>query len=193
MSADLSGSATEDAVAPPQPQPTTPPVLEVRPDGREYPLDPRHITVERISGWIAFGVISGPMFVGLLVANIFAPLSLDVRLLMLAAWLFVAGWLAWGAQIWPPIAHRYASYRVDDEVIEIKRGVVWRRVITIPRSRVQHTDVSQGPLERNYGLGTLVIFTAGTEHARVQLAGLDHRVALRIRDHLLATAEDDVV
>ena len=193
MSADSSGSATEDVVPPPQSEPTTPPVLEVHPDGREYPLDPRHVTVERISGWIAFGVIAGPSLIALLVANLFAPLSLDVRLLMGAAWLFVAGWLAWGAQIWPPIAHRYASYRVDDEVIEIKRGVVWRRVVTIPRSRVQHTDVSQGPLERSYGLGTLVIFTAGTEHARVQLAGLDHRVALRIRDHLLSTAADDVV
>ena len=193
MSADIAGSATEDAVPSPQSEPTPPPVHDVGPDGREYPLDPRHVTVERISGWIAFGVIAGPSFIGLLVANILAPLSLDARLAMVAAWLFVAGWLAWGAHIWPPIAHRHASYRVDDEVIEIKRGVVWRRVITIPRSRVQHTDVSQGPLERNYGLGTLVIYTAGTEHARVQLAGLDHRVALRIRYHLLATAEDDVV
>lgn len=163
------------------------------PDGREYPLDPRHVTVERISGWIAFGVISGPTFIGLLVANIFAPLSLDVRLGMAAAWLFVAGWLIWGAHVWPPIAHRYASYRVDNEGIEIKRGVVWRRIISIPRSRIQHTDVSQGPLERSYGLGTLVIYTAGTEHARVHLPGLDHRVALRIRDHLLARMADDVV
>ena len=193
MSAHLSGADAPEASAP-SGLALDPPAGPIdRPDGREYPLDPRHITVERISGWIAFGVIAGPSLVGLLVANIFAPLSLDVRLLMLAAWLFVSGWLAWGAQIWPPIAHRYASYRVDDEVIEIKRGVVWRRVITIPRSRVQHTDVSQGPLERNYGLGTLVIFTAGTEHARVQLAGLDHRVALRIRDHLLATGAEDVV
>jgi membrane protein YdbS with pleckstrin-like domain len=193
MSADLSGAELPAAVPPPVSEPAVPAAPDLRPDGREYPLDPRHVTVERISGWIAFGVIAGPTFIGLLVANIFAPLSLDVRLLMAAAWLFVAGWLLWGAQWWPPIAHRYASYRVDDEVIEIKRGVLWRRVITIPRSRVQHTDVSQGPLERSYGLGTLVIFTAGTEHARVQLAGLDHRVALRIRDHLLATAEDDVV
>ena len=163
------------------------------PDGREYPLDPRHVTVERISGWIAFGVIAGPTFIGLLIANLVAPLSLDVRLAMIGAWVFVAGWLVWGAQIWPPIAHRYASYRVDDEGIEIKRGAVWRRIISIPRSRIQHTDVSQGPLERSYGLGTLVIYTAGTEHARVHLPGLDHRVALRIRDHLLARMADDVV
>jgi membrane protein YdbS with pleckstrin-like domain len=187
------GIETPDVAPAPEPDraATAPP--NSGPDGREYPLDPRHVTVERISGWIAFGVIAGPTFIGLLIANLVAPLSLDVRLAGVAAWVFVAGWLAWGAQIWPPIAHRYASYRVDDEGIEIKRGVVWRRILSIPRSRIQHTDVSQGPLERSYGLGTLVIYTAGTEHARVHLPGLDHRVALRIRDHLLARMADDVV
>jgi uncharacterized protein len=192
MSAD---SSTETPDGPSAPAADQEPAVtpDLGPDGREYPLDPRHVTVERISGWIAFCVIAGPTFVGLLIANIFAPLSLDVRLAGLAAWVFVAGWLAWGAHIWPPIAHRFASYRVDNEGIEIKRGVVWRRIISIPRSRIQHTDVSQGPLERSYGLGTLVIYTAGTEHARVHLPGLDHRIALRIRDHLLARMADDVV
>jgi membrane protein YdbS with pleckstrin-like domain len=58
---------------------------------------------------------------------------------------------------------------------------------------VQHTDVSQGPLERRYGLGTRVIFTAGTDHARVDLKGLDHATALAIRDHLLPRGGDDAV
>ena len=49
------------------------------------------------------------------------------------------------------------------------------------------------PIERSFGLGTLVIFTAGTEHARVQLHGLDHGVALRIRDHLLSSGGGDDV
>lgn len=187
------GIETPDIAPAPEPGPAAGTPADSGPDGREYPLDPRHVTVERISGWIAFGVIAGPTFIGLLIANLVAPLSLDVRLAMVGAWVFMAGWLAWGAQIWPPIAHRYASYRVDNEGIEIKRGVVWRRIISIPRSRIQHTDVSQGPLERSYGLGTLVIYTAGTEHARVHLPGLDHRVALRIRDHLLARMADDVV
>jgi membrane protein YdbS with pleckstrin-like domain len=58
---------------------------------------------------------------------------------------------------------------------------------------VQHTDVSQGPLERTYGLGTLAIFTAGTDHAQVSLHGLDHGTALRIRDHLLPGESTDAV
>lgn len=166
---------------------------ESGPDGREYHLDPRHIVVERISGWIALGVLAVLQLGGFAVGSLMAPLPIWARLLLLAAGVAVAAGFAWLAHVWPVIAHRHATYRVDNEGIEIKRGVVWRRVISVPRNRVQHTDVSQGPLERNYGLGTLVIFTAGTEHARVHLPGLDHRVALRIRDHLLATAADDVV
>lgn len=163
------------------------------PDGREYPLDPRHVTVERISGWITLGILAAVQLGGFAIASLVAPVPLVGRLALVGAGLIVAAGFAWLAHAWPAIAHRYASYRVDEEGIEIRRGVAWRRIISIPRNRIQHTDVSQGPLERSYGLGTLVIYTAGTEHARVQLPGLDHRVALRIRDHLLQTAPDDVV
>jgi hypothetical protein len=66
-------------------------------------------------------------------------------------------------------------------------------VITVPRTRVQHTDVSQGPIERRFGLGTLVVYTAGTDHAMVALSGLDHGRALMIREHLLPAAAGDAV
>lgn len=110
-----------------------------------------------------------------------------------AGWLGTTAGLAWGLHKWPALAHRYASYTVNAEGIEIRRGVVWRTVISVPRSRVQHTDVSQGPLERRYGLGTLDIYTAGTNHAKVDLHGLDHAVALEIRDHLLPLESSDAV
>ena len=89
--------------------------------------------------------------------------------------ILAAAGLCWLAQCWPAIDYSHTSYRVDDEGIEIRRGVWWRTVTNVPRSRVQHTDVSQGPFERNHGLGTLVVYTAGTDHAKVELGGLDHR------------------
>ena len=61
----------------------------------------------------------------------------------------------------------------------------------MPRSRVQHTDVSRGPLERAYDLATLVIYTAGTEHSRVALSGLAERDAYPIRDWLIHGEESD--
>lgn len=97
------------------------------------------------------------------------------------------------AQVWPAKAWRHASYRVSERGIEIRRGVWWRAVITVPRSRVQHTDVTQGPLERSFGLGTLVLYTAGTDHSKVELPGLAYADASAIRDRLAAVDEDDAV
>jgi membrane protein YdbS with pleckstrin-like domain len=88
------------------------------------------------------------------------------------------------------VRYRHVAYRVDDNGLEIRRGVVWRRILTVPRSRIQHTDVSQGPLERERGLATLVVHTAGTDYERIELDGLARPEALRLRDLLLAPAGD---
>lgn len=94
---------------------------------------------------------------------------------------------------WPELQHRYTSYRVDEAGLEIRSGALWRKVINVPRSRVQHTDVSQGPLERHLQLATLHVFTAGTEHSEVVLHGLARETAIEIRDYLLAGGGDDAV
>jgi membrane protein YdbS with pleckstrin-like domain len=178
------------AAAPePPPQETPPPAIA---DGFERRLDPRSIPVERIVGWIVTASISLGMFLGLVIVLLAVPL-LWIKLLVALLCSAAALAMAWSSHYWPEIEHRHASYKVDALGIEIRRGVWWRKVINVPRSRVQHTDVSQGPLERRYGLGTLVIYTAGTDYARVDLKGLDHGTALRIRDHLLPREEDDAV
>ena len=38
-----------------------------------------------------------------------------------------------------------------------------------------------------------IVYTAGTEHSRVELPGLDHATALSLRDHLLPRGSDDAV
>jgi membrane protein YdbS with pleckstrin-like domain len=111
----------------------------------------------------------------------------------LLIWALATPALAIWSYRWAAIVYRYTSYRVDDEGLEIQSGVVWRATSNVPRSRVQHTDVAQGPLERKYGLGRLIVYTAGTAHSRVELPGLEHQVALSIRDHLLPRQTADVV
>jgi membrane protein YdbS with pleckstrin-like domain len=162
-------------------------------DAVDRQLDPRVIPLHQAFGWIAAAIVAGGSLVALLIvwaANRFAPL---VLLGLTPFWVIVNGAVAWHFHRWPSIDYRHTSYRVDEQGIEIRRGVYWRVVINVPRSRVQHTDVSQGPLERRFGLGTLVIYTAGTDHAKVDLAGLDHAVALRIREHLLPRERADGV
>ena len=77
--------------------------------------------------------------------------------------------------------------------LEVRRGVLWRSVIDVPRSRMQHSDVSQGPLERMHGLATLSVFTAGTRYALVRVQGLSHERAIEIREHLTRLHDDDVI
>jgi uncharacterized protein len=174
--------------------PTEPAPAEPLADGVERPLDPRSVTVHRIGAWIFFGILLLVSSAAAVAAAVLAAGPLWLRLLLpLGACPLLAAGFGWLAHRWPVIDHRHTSYRVDDEGIEIRRGVFWRHVIDVPRNRVQHTDVSQDPVERSFGLGTLVIFTAGTEHARVTLSGLDHARAVRIRDHLLASERGDAV
>lgn len=87
---------------------------------------------------------------------------------------------------WPPLAHRHLRFGVDETGIAIESGVIFRSRIALPRIRIQHTDVSQGPLERHYGIGTLKLYTAGSRHTRIELPGLQHEEAIALRDALLA-------
>lgn len=193
----------DPSVAAPSPEPAAPvreepaPAPEPLPpsvaDGAERQLDPRKVKLDRVVGWIAAGVISFGSAIPVFSISFLSPIAGWGAALLIGAWTAVTLILSWSAQRWPPVEHRHTFYKVDGQGVEIRRGVVWRTVVNVPRSRVQHTDVSQGPLERRFGLGTLVIYTAGTEHAKIDLAGLDHGTALAIRDHLLPREGDDAV
>lgn len=152
------------------------------------PLDPRFVPLQREVGWYVSGAASLALFVAL-----FVVLGVRRWYLVLPLWAAASAAVAVFAYRWPVIQYRYTGYRVDEHGIEIVRGVWWRAVSTVPRSRVQHTDVSQGPFERKYGLGRLVIYTAGTAFSRVELPGLAHETALGLRDHLLPREQSDAV
>jgi membrane protein YdbS with pleckstrin-like domain len=148
-------------------------------------LDPRYLTLERRVGaaWsaamAAFWLL---VFVGI---TILGPLPREYRVPLFAFWaIATAAHIAW-YQYRPALTYRHSSFRLDGDGIEIRRGAIFRRVISVPRSRVQHTDVSQGPMERRFELGTLHIYTAGVSHALIPLPGLSHARALEIRDSLL--------
>jgi uncharacterized protein len=159
-------------------------------DGVLRRLDPNSIRVERTAAWIFTSVVGVVLLFQLLASLFGGPRHIAISL---ALTIGIGGLLAWTSHRWPEISYRHTFYRVDPNGIEIRRGVVWRRTINVPKSRVQHTDVSQGPLQRKYALGTLVVYTAGTDHAKVELPGLSHARAMRIRDHLLPSSGDDAV
>jgi membrane protein YdbS with pleckstrin-like domain len=149
-------------------------------------LDPRSVTAGRIGGWIFVAVVA-------LVAG---GGSLAALVLSHAPWISWVGsaivigvpllLLALAAHLGPAWRYESSWFRVDEDGLEFAHGRWWRHLVSIPRARIQHTDVTQGPFERWLGLGTLVIYTAGTEHAAVPIEGLPHAAALALRDALLS-------
>lgn len=170
----------------------TPPALGIA-DGTSHPLDPRYVLLERQVGWIATAILTLAVFCGFFIFLLVGRAGWSSAIVvgaMMAAGVIAFGW--W-QQMWPAVEYRHASYRVDANGLEIRRGVYFRAVTNVPRSRVQHTDVAQGPLQRRFGLATLIVHTAGNDSAVVELPGLTHDTALAIRDHLLPGRSDDAV
>jgi membrane protein YdbS with pleckstrin-like domain len=153
------------------------------------PLDPRSVIAGRLGGWtftLVLLLVAGGGAVGVLIAS-HAPLVSWIGSGVLA--LLIFGSLALVSHFGPALRYRSTWVRLDDDGLEYAHGWLWRHHVSVPRSRIQHTDVTQGPYERRFGLATLVVYTAGTEHAAVPIEGLSHETALAVRDALLARVE----
>ena len=93
----------------------------------------------------------------------------------------------------PGRRYRALGYAMDADELRIARGV-WTRIETIvPLARVQHVDVSQGPIERTFGVCRLVLHTAGTMHSRVVLPGLARATAEALRDEVRGRIVQDAL
>lgn len=160
-------------------------------DGLYHPLDPRVITARRIASWIMAGALAVTLLAGIAFALLIGAVSEAGLLTLLPMWLAIAAGSLGLAHALPLWQYRCSAWRLTPGGLEIRHGVVWKSVISLPRDRVQHTDVSQGPLDRNFGIATLIVHTAGSHHAMVALAGLEHGTALRIRDYLIREGGGD--
>ena len=157
-------------------------------------LDPRFVSHQRFVGRLRALAVSALALLMMVIVFVTADdrsvLEVTAVGLVAVAAIALAAWLA---ETWPTREYAHTRYRLDRDGLQIARGVYWRSVTLVPRTRVQHTDVSQGPIERRYGLGTLIVYTAGTNYARVALPGLAFDTAVGLRDELRTDrAHDDV-
>ena len=63
--------------------------------------------------------------------------------------------------LYPPIEYAQWQYMIAPDRIEIKKGIFYRTHTVIPISRIQHVAVTQGVLQRPFGLSTVQLHTAG--------------------------------
>jgi len=104
------------------------------------------------------------------------------------------------AYFWAKLTWKNYTYQLKDEAIEIQRGVIWKRLSSIPYERVQNVDVLRGILARLLGLSDLQIQTAGYSGAvsgfglfslasEGRLPGLNQQVALSLKEEIIKKAD----
>ena len=84
----------------------------------------------------------------------------------------------------PPAVWSHWSYELTDDALELSHGVWFREHSVVPWSRVQHVDISHGPLDRRFGLAQLKIHTASAK-TDAKLPGVDAAEAERLRLDIL--------
>lgn len=169
------------------------PALPPYADGIERRFEVAWIEVQRTGGLIFVAVV-------LVVAGVslFAAIATG-KLHGISAWASCAAYVvvgpAWIAltAMWPKLEWNKAGWRVLPDRIETRRGLVWRSITSVPISRVQYTDVKQGPLMRRHDIATLVVHTAGTLGSEVEFPGLARSTAVELRDWLVAQTGTDAV
>jgi membrane protein YdbS with pleckstrin-like domain len=80
---------------------------------------------------------------------------------------------------------RHKGYALREHDVAYRSGLFWRKVVVLPFNRIQHAEVSSGPLQRRYGLATLKFFTAGGSSVDLKIVGLPEAEAERLRAHIL--------
>lgn len=90
--------------------------------------------------------------------------------------------------IWPVIALPRCGYALRERDMIYRHGVIFRNVTTVPFNRIQHVEVSSGPIDRRFGIGTLKLYTAGGSGGDLSVGGLAADTAERLRDFILTRA-----
>lgn len=82
----------------------------------------------------------------------------------------------------PQRIYRRLGYRLTDRLLQVVRGWMFHTDTIVPFVRVQHIDVTRGPIDKLFGVASLVVHTAGTHNSIVTLPGLAPETAAEIRE-----------
>ncbi|PJM76536.1 PH domain-containing protein [Bifidobacterium felsineum] len=88
--------------------------------------------------------------------------------------------------------YAFTRFRIGERDLATRKGWLFRRSTTTPYTRVQHVDTKQNPVQRHFGLTTVVVHTAADEH---EIAALDTAQAERLVSLIterVAAAKDDL-
>lgn len=117
----------------------------------------------------------------------FSGLALTVSRWFWAGAAVVAAVLAWGAWLIARQVSAITWIELPDEIV-IRKGRLFRSLVSIPYGRLQYIDVESGPLMRSRGIASCEFHTASPESGGT-LPGLPLDEAEALRGRLAARGE----
>ena len=140
------------------------------------PVERSYLTVIRIE-W----TISAVILLIIAIVLIFSIRSLQNPLIIS---LITGGWLLLSVIYFylQQKSFERKAYALRDKDLIYRSGWIVQKIRTCPFNRIQHSSVNTGFFDRRYGLATLVLYTAGTDDADLQIPGLKESDAYAMKE-----------
>lgn len=163
--------------------------LAALPQAHEIPgqaLQSKYLRQQLISNSIFFIIL----LIGILVVWMNTPLSEFpwVVAALIGGWVLLFSLTSFTAVK----GFRHKSYTLREHDILYRSGWLWRSEIIIPFNRVQHCEVSQGPIEKWLKLAQLKVFTAGGQSADLSIPGISPEEAQQLKEYIIKRTGADV-
>ncbi|WP_193316258.1 PH domain-containing protein [Bifidobacterium cebidarum] len=88
--------------------------------------------------------------------------------------------------------YAFTRFRIGERDLATRKGWLFRRSTTTPYTRVQHVDTKQNPVQRQFGLTTVVVHTAADEHEIAALSATEAEHLVALITERVAIAKDDL-
>lgn len=89
------------------------------------------------------------------------------------------------------LGFKIKGYAVRQHDLMFRTGLLFRKSTVIPYNRMQHSEIQQGLIDRQFGLSRLAIFTAGGSQSDLVIPGLTHESAEAIRSFVSGKVSGD--
>ncbi len=140
-------------------------------------IDPRYKKVSIITVSIILGILAA-LYVG--AGWIVERMLFEMPILGLVIAGFALVGLPWVYLVIKDFEN--TGYAIRENDLVYKEGVIFKSTIVVPFNRVQHCEVSQGPISRMMGLSSLTVYTAGGSSSDVSIDGLDKDIAAKLKN-----------
>ncbi len=95
-------------------------------------------------------------------------------------------------QVFVNLTYKNYRFSLGDDDLSVAKGVLWKSWRFISRNRVQHVDITAGPIARLLGLVHVSIYVGGMQTAAVSIPGLTKSRGEDLRHKLIRDVPPEI-